>query len=122
MSITETPPAATGRGPFKKPPGPAGLLSYPIRFLEYCRDPLAYLRRIAREYGDVVLLQSFGMPFYMFNHPDHIEEITRRQHRSFKKDYFIESLRPLLGNGLLTSEGEAWRRQRAMAQPAFQAK
>jgi cytochrome P450 len=122
MSITETPRAATGRGPFKKPPGPAGLLSYPIRFLEYCRDPLAYLRRIAREYGDVVLLQSFGMPFYMFNHPDHIEEITRRQHRSFKKDYFIESLRPLLGNGLLTSEGEAWRRQRAMAQPAFQAK
>ena len=122
MSITETRPVPTSRPPLKQPPGPAGLFSYPKRFLEYSRDPLTYLRRLAREYGDVVLLQSFGMPFYMFNHPDHIEEITRRQHRFFKKDFFIESLRPLLGNGLLTSEGEEWRRQRAMAQPAFQAK
>lgn len=122
MSITETRSVPTSRPPLKQPPGPAGFLSYPKRFLEYSRDPLTYLRRLAREYGDVVLLQSFGMPFYMFNHPDHIEEITRRQHRFFKKDFFIESLRPLLGNGLLTSEGEEWRRQRAMAQPAFQAK
>lgn len=121
-SPAETTPVETRRAPFKKPPGPAGLLSYPKRFFEYCRDPLEYLTRIARAYGDVVLLQSFGMPFYMFNHPDHIEEITRGKHRSFKKDFYIESLRPLLGNGLLTSEGEEWRRQRAMAQPAFQAK
>ena len=69
-----------------------------------------------------MLLQSFGMPFYMFNNPDHIEEILRRQHRMFKKDFYIVSLRPLLGNGLLTSDGDEWRRQRAMAQPAFQAK
>lgn len=108
--------------PLKTPTGPAGMLSYPKRFIEYCRDPLDYLTRVARRYGDVVLLQSFGMPFYMFNHPDDIEEILRRKHRCFKKDFYIVSLLPLLGNGLLTSDGEAWRRQRVMAQPAFQAR
>ena len=53
-------------------------------------------------------LQSFGMPFYMFNDPDHIEEILRHKHRLFKKDFYVVSLEPLLGNGLLTSDGEAW--------------
>jgi cytochrome P450 len=104
------------------PDGPKGLLSSPKRFLDYCRNPLDYLTRIARQYGDVVLLPTFGMRFYMFNHPDQIEEILRHKHRFFKKDFYIESLRPLLGSGLLTSDGEAWRRQRVMAQPAFGAK
>jgi cytochrome P450 len=108
--------------PSKVPDGPSGMLTYPKRFLDYCRDPLDYLTRIARQYGDVVLLQSFGMPFYMFNHPDQIEEILRHKHRLFKKDFYVVSLEPLLGNGLLTSDGEAWRRQRVMAQPAFQAR
>ncbi len=110
------------RSPSKTVPGPAGFLTYPKRFLDYCRDPLAYLTRIARQYGDVVLLQSFGLRFYMFNHPDQIEEILRHKHRSFKKDFYVVSLRPLLGDGLLTSDGESWRRQRAMSQPAFQAR
>jgi cytochrome P450 len=110
------------RSPSKTIPGPAGFLTYPKRFIDYCRDPLAYLTRIARQYGDVVLLQSFGLRFYMFNHPEQIEEILRHKHRSFKKDFYVVSLRPLLGDGLLTSDGESWRRQRAMSQPAFQAR
>ena len=61
------------------PPGPTGKLSAPLRFLDYCRDPLAYLTRTARKYGDVVMLSSLGIPFYMFNHPDQIEEILRQR-------------------------------------------
>jgi cytochrome P450 len=104
------------------PPGPSGKLSAPLRFLDYARDPLGYLTRMAQKYGDVVLFSGGPMPFYMFNHPDQIEEILRHKHRVFKKDAYMEALRPLLGNGLLSSEGEEWRRARAMAQPAFQAK
>jgi cytochrome P450 len=104
------------------PPGPSGRFVAPLRFIDYCRDPLAYMTRMARQYGDVVLLPGFGMPVYMFNHPDQIEEILRHKHRVFKKDFYMEALRPLLGNGLLSSEGEEWRRARAMAQPAFQAR
>jgi cytochrome P450 len=77
---------------------------------------------MARRYGDVVLFANGPMPFLMFNHPDQIEEVLRHKHRVFKKDAYMEALRPLLGNGLLSSEGEEWRRARAMAQPAFQAK
>jgi cytochrome P450 len=106
----------------QRPPGPSGKLLAPLRFLDYCRDPLAYMTRMARTYGDVVALPGFGMPVYLFNHPDQIEEILRHKHRVFKKDFYIEALRPLLGNGLLTSEAEEWRRARAMAQPAFQAR
>lgn len=104
------------------PPGPKGLLLLPKRVFDYGRDPLGYLTNLARRYGDVVLLPGIGMPFTMFSHPDHIEEILRHKHKLFKKDFYIESLRPLLGNGLLSSEGDEWRRQHAMAQPAFQAK
>lgn len=106
----------------RTPNGPKGLISSPKRFIDYARDPLNYLTNIARKYGDIVLLPTFGMPFYMLNHPDQIEEVLRHKHRCFKKDFYIIALRPLLGNGLLTSDGEVWRRQRAMAQPAFQAK
>src|SRR5580704_13796316 len=104
------------------PPGPSGKLSAPFRFLDYARDPLGYLTRMARKYGDVVLFSGGPIPFYMFNHPDQIEEVLRHKHRVFKKDAYIEALRPLLGNGLLSSEGEEWRRARAMAQPAFQSR
>jgi cytochrome P450 len=104
------------------PPGPSSRLLAPLRFLDYCRDPLGYVTRVAKQYGDVVLLGGFGVPTFMFNHPDQIEEILRQKHRFFKKDFFMEALRPLLGNGLLCSEGEEWRRARAMAQPSFQAK
>src|SRR5580704_18032674 len=92
------------------PPGPSGRLTAPLRFLDYCRDPLGYLTRMAAKYGDVVDFAAGPMPFYMFSHPDAIEEILRRKHRLFKKDAYMEALRPLLGNGLLCSEGEEWRR------------
>jgi cytochrome P450 len=102
--------------------GPKGLLSYPVQFIDYCRDPLAHMTRMAQRYGDIVRLSLFGMRFYMFNHPDEIEEILRHKHRLFKKDFYVKALEPLIGTGLLTSDGEPWRRQRMMAQPAFGAK
>ena len=73
---------------------------------------------MAAKYGDVVDFAAGPMPFYMFSHPDAIEEILRRKHRLFKKDAYMEGC-ALLGNGLLCSEGEEWRRARAMAQRRF---
>ncbi len=57
---------------------------------------------------------------FMLNHPRDIEIVLRHQARCFIKDRFLQSSRTLFGNGLLTSEGELWRRQRKLAQPAFQ--
>jgi cytochrome P450 len=102
------------------PPGPKGYVL--IRnLLEFDRDPLNFLFRSAREYGDVVYFGAFGLRFYLFNHPDLIEYVLVSNNRNFIKDkgWRIPSLRKLFGNGLLTSEGEFWIRQRRLAQPAF---
>ena len=82
---------------------------------------LESLYELAQEFGDVAPLPAFGVPFFLFCHPEHIEEILRQKNRSFKKDRYLDALRPMLGNGLFTSEGETWRRQRAVARPLFAA-
>jgi cytochrome P450 len=103
-----------------KPAGPKGHLLIG-NLLEFDRDPLKFLLRCTREYGDVVYLSALGMPLYLINHPDLIERVLVTDNRNFIKDkgMRIRSLRRLFGNGLLTSEGEFWIRQRRLAQPAF---
>ena len=53
------------------------------------------------------------------NHPDLVEEVLVNQNRKFIKHYRLRQTRRTLGQGLLTSEGEFWRGQRKLAQPAF---
>jgi cytochrome P450 len=101
------------------PPGPRG---YPLlgNFLPLLREPFDFPIRCAREYGDVVRLRLGPLVFYLLSHPDAIEQVLRRDHRNFIKDKGTRSLTGILGEGLLTSEGDVWRRQRRLAQPAFQ--
>lgn len=103
----------------KIPPGPKGLPLFGSMF-EYNRDPLGFLTRCAREYGDVSQIRLPGMAIYMLNHPEHIEYVLRGNHRNFVKDHFSHQLSALVGQGLITSEGEVWRRQRTMSAPVFQ--
>lgn len=100
------------------PPGPRG--RYLVgNLLEYSRDPLGFLSRCAREYGDVVRLEFPGPPAYLLAHPDHIERVLVANNRNFIKDRVTRSQLSILGDGLLTSDGDFWRRQRRLAQPAF---
>jgi cytochrome P450 len=86
---------------------------------EFNRDPLGFLTRCAREYGDVVELRFANFPIFVLSHPRLIEEVLVTKNRSFQKGRGLARTRELLGNGLLTSEGDFWRRQRRLAQPAF---
>ncbi len=100
------------------PPGPKG------RFLignlqEYDRDHLGFLIRCAREYGDVVRFNILNVWVYALNHPDHIDYVLVRNNRNFIKSRRSREQLRFLGEGLLTSEGSFWRRQRRLAQPAF---
>jgi cytochrome P450 len=100
------------------PPGPEqgffdGLRS-PLR-----ADPLGFMNRISREYGDIVCLRFFHIRTYCLFHPDQIEDVVVTHARKFIKGRVLRANRHLLGNGLLTSEGEFWLRQRRMMQPAF---
>ena len=55
----------------------------------------------------------------LLSHPDDIERVLVTENRRFKKNFALQLLRPLLGNGLLLNEREAWLRQRRLVQPAF---
>jgi cytochrome P450 len=102
-------------------PGPAGpkprfLLGH---LLELSRDPLGLVTRCAREYGDVVPLRFGRRSVILLSHPEDADEVLVSRQRSFAKGYFYRILGLLLGNGLITSEGDFWLRQRRLAQPAF---
>ena len=102
------------------PPGPRGwpLLGMALQVL---RDPLGTLQRIAREYGDIVTIPIVSDTRILLNHPDYIEQVTVIQQGKFHKSKLTKDVTGrLLGEGLLISEGDFWRRQRRLAQPAFQ--
>ncbi len=100
------------------PPGPPAL---PLlgHLLALGRDQLGFLRRCTREYGDVVPLRFGPNLVILLNHPTDLEDVLARKNRSFIKGRYYQLLTPLLGNGLFTSEGDFWLRQRRLAQPAF---
>jgi cytochrome P450 len=102
------------------PNGPVGNLLLGV-MPEFNRDPLAFLERLARDYGDVVSTRFFYVPAYFLYHPDHIEYVLATNNRNFIKPLSFRTpfFNRLVGNGLLTSEGDFWRRQRRLAQPAF---
>lgn len=102
------------------PPGPKGHF---VRgnLPEYVSDPLSYLANLTRQYGDITRLRFFHIPVFILNHPDYIESVLVTNNRSFIKpiDFRLPFFRGIFGNGLLTSEGDFWLRQRRLAQPAF---
>ena len=102
----------------KRPPGPKGLPFFGEVFKPR-GDAIGYLASIAREYGDIVFVRFLGVPMCLLNRPEYIESVLTTQHYNFEKSKDYRALRRLLGAGLLTSEGELWRRQRRLVQPAF---
>jgi cytochrome P450 len=103
--------------PTGRPDGPQGHFLTGV-LPELGRDPLGFLTACARRYGDFVPLRFGLLPGLLLSHPDLAEEVLVTQHRYFVKSPTVRRLR-VLGNGLLTSEGEVWRRQRRLMQPAF---
>jgi len=87
--------------------------------LEPRGDAVGYFTKCVREYGDIVFLRFLGVPMCFINRPEYIESVLVTQSQNFEKSKDYRALRRVLGNGLLTSEGEFWRRQRKLVQPAF---
>lgn len=103
-------------------PGPRGsLLLGSLR--EITQDPLGLLTRASRDHGDVVRFQ-FGPPprrriAHLITDPEGVRHVLQHNHRNYVKAVTYEPLRHVLGEGLLTSEGETWRTHRQAMQPAF---
>lgn len=102
----------------RKPPGPKGwpfLGSLPA----YLADAPAFLTRLSKSYGDVVSFRIGRRWMVAVNDPTLIETMMNRDHAAFQKTGLTLRARPILGDGLITSEGERHRAQRRRAQPAF---
>jgi cytochrome P450 len=86
---------------------------------EFAESPLDFLARTAREYGPMVRLRFGRRRALLLNDPALIEEVMITRRTSFVKSAPLQAQHRLFGNGLLTSEGDSWLRQRRLAQPAF---
>ena len=91
----------------------------PKPLAEFRADPIAFLRRMARDQGDMAHFRMAGRRFVLVNHPDAIQDVLVTRQSSFVKGPGLLRAEPLLGNGLLTSDGADHRRQRRQLQPAF---
>ncbi len=103
----------------RTPPGPKGLPLLGMA-LELRKDPLATLQHLTREYGEIVAFSAAGLQRVLLSRPEYIQQLLVLDHAKFHKSKLTKLVvGPLLGQGLLISEGDFWRRQRRMMQPAF---
>jgi cytochrome P450 len=96
-------------------PGPRGLFSgWPLT-----RGPIPFIEKLQREYGDIAHVRMFNVDIYMVAHPEGIKHVLQENHRNYTKSIDYKVIAQLLGQGLVTSEGSLWLRQRRLMQPMF---
>jgi enediyne biosynthesis protein E7 len=103
--------------PTQLPPGPTQ--DFTVRDVQ--RDALGFLTQVIGEHGDLVHYTVDGRAVVLVNHPDLVRHVLQDHSKHYVKagtpDMYM--LKPMLGDGLLTTDGEAWLRLRRMAQPGF---
>lgn len=112
------PSAQRSHGRHAAPPGPkdfAGARST----LGILRDPLGNLLRAHAEYGDLVQFQLGPQRYWLLSDPEAIRRVLVENAKAYVKSPNYVGLKLALGEGLVTSEGELWKRQRRLASPAF---
>ncbi len=86
------------------------------------RDRLGMMTTAAARWGDAARLPVGPKTLYFFNHPGHAKHVLADNAANYHKGIGLVHARRALGDGLLTSEGELWRKQRKVVQPAFQSR
>lgn len=100
-----------------RPPGPGSRSLY-LGLLAR-RDPLSLITHIGAAHPRLAHIRLGREHIYLLNHPELVHEVFARRGRDVRKGRALEKIKILLGEGLLTSEGELHKRQRRLIQPAF---
>ena len=102
-----------------RPPGPKNARPWLGVLPHFRKDPAGYLLKVAREFGDLVYMRLGPQHAFVVSQPEWIRDILVTNQSNFTKSRILERSKVLLGDGLLTSEGEFHTRQRRLVQPAF---
>ena len=86
---------------------------------QFKKDPLAFFAAQATQMGQLYRIKLLHKEYIVVNHPDAIRHILVNNVKKYSRRKSYAFLQELLGDGLLTSEGESWRKQRRLSQPAF---
>lgn len=105
----------------KLPPGPKPKIALSNVF-SFRKDSLSFLKRLANQYGNIVHFKLGPYRVVLLNHPDLIKQILTTHNNNFVKGRPLEMAKELMGEGLLTSEGEFHKQQSRIIQPAFHSK
>jgi cytochrome P450 len=100
-----------------RPPGPK--LRFVGGFRTFRHDALGFLLQTARTYGDVAWFRVGPFDIYLLSHPDHVRDVLVAGHHAVTKSRVLQEARRILGDGLLTSEGDTHKRNRRLLQPLF---
>ncbi|MCA0377449.1 MAG: cytochrome P450 [Gemmatimonadetes bacterium] len=101
------------------PPGPRARFPGELLARFASLDRLDFMAPLPARYGDVVSWRLGRQRVVLLAHPDDIRDVLVTHQRSFTKGRALQRARRLIGDGLLTSEGEVHLRQRRLVQPAF---
>ncbi len=113
-------PTISKSADFGRPPGPEKYLFG--KTIEGLRDPLTFNMTNWKKYGDSMYFPAMpGFGWYLFVHPQAVEHILQTKQANYQKPVrFLQPFGYLGGRGLLTNEGDHWRKQRRLIQPSFQ--
>jgi cytochrome P450 len=112
-NVTQAAPGSDRIAPGPPPQFLVGNLS------EFRKDALSYLMKLNREYGGIVRFHLGKKTAHLITDPNSTRHVLQENYKNYKKGRPYSRARYVFGDGLITSDGEHWRRQRKLMQPVF---
>ncbi|MGO4339800.1 cytochrome P450 [Labrys sp. KB_33_2] len=99
-------------------PGPRGNVVMG-NLAEYVDDPISMLMKLRNGYGDIARNRLGPFMTHLLSHPEHVEYVLQENHRNYCRGRFYDNFKLFFGDGILTTEGDFWRKHRRIVQPVF---
>ncbi len=97
-----------------------GKYSNPIKnFLDYRKDPLGYFQKQTDQFGDFSYINMMGKNVYLVSNPEAVDYILQKNSNNFLKGRTTQKLKKVIGNGLITSEGQSWKKNNSLIRKSF---